>query len=67
MEKCFAIFPHYGKHFQDFSTLWKKVFHTVENFPVAASRLGVARRRRRIWLVPGIQPGLAWRAEIDRR
>jgi hypothetical protein len=23
-------FPQYGKHFRDFSTLWKNIFHTVE-------------------------------------
>jgi len=23
-------FPQYGKHFRDFSTLWKIFFHTVE-------------------------------------
>jgi sterol desaturase/sphingolipid hydroxylase (fatty acid hydroxylase superfamily) len=30
MENSGAIFPRYGKVFSDFSTLWKKVFHTVE-------------------------------------
>ena len=32
MEKLCAIFPHNGKTLRIFSTLWKKVFHTVENF-----------------------------------
>ena len=31
MEKSFQVFPHNGKKFPDFSTLWKKLFHTVEN------------------------------------
>jgi len=38
MEKYFPhcgknspIFPHYGKYFRDFSTLWKECFHGVEN------------------------------------
>jgi dihydropteroate synthase len=31
MENFSGIFPHYGKINPDFSTLWKKVFHTVEN------------------------------------
>jgi hypothetical protein len=30
MEKCFAVFPHNGKMFWDFSTLWKTFFHSVE-------------------------------------
>jgi hypothetical protein len=31
MEKVSAIFPHNGKSFRDFSTQWKKCFHSVEN------------------------------------
>jgi len=31
MENFSGIFPRHGKNFQRFSTLWKKVFHTVEN------------------------------------
>ena len=35
METFFAIFPRYGKFFEDFSTVWKtfsKFFHAMENF-----------------------------------
>ena len=32
MENSTPIFPPRGKNGPDFSTLWKKVFHTVENF-----------------------------------
>ena len=32
------IFPRYGKVFADFSTVWKKVFHGVENFGVFGAR-----------------------------
>ena len=32
MEKLPAIFPHNGRTSPVFSTLWKKVFHTAENF-----------------------------------
>jgi hypothetical protein len=31
MEKLLPFFPHYGKIFRQFSTLWKKCFHGVEN------------------------------------
>jgi hypothetical protein len=31
MENFSGIFPRHGKVFRRFSTLWKKVFHTVEN------------------------------------
>jgi len=31
MEKVSPIFPRYGKTFWDFSMLWKKCFHGVEN------------------------------------
>ena len=42
------IFPHNGKYFRRFSTQWKKVFHSVENFyPRPAVRLirGLMLRR----------------------
>jgi hypothetical protein len=26
-----SSFPQYGKLFRDFSTLWKNIFHTMEN------------------------------------
>ena len=29
-----AVFPHYGKSFRVFSTLWKECFHGVEEFIV---------------------------------
>ena len=32
MEKLSAIFPYNGKTLAIFSTLWKKVFHSVEKF-----------------------------------
>jgi hypothetical protein len=31
MEKLLPFFPHNGKSFRDFSTQWKKCFHSVEN------------------------------------
>ena len=31
MEKLSPFFPHNGKSFRDFSTQWKKCFHSVEN------------------------------------
>jgi len=31
MEKLLPFFPHNGKCFRDFSTQWKKCFHSVEN------------------------------------
>ena len=30
MEKCFRVFPHNGKIFPFFSTVWKTIFHGVE-------------------------------------
>ena len=42
VEKLSAIFPQSGKTFGDFSTLWKKVFHTVENPRAAPGRMGSA-------------------------
>ena len=30
--------PWYGKMFRDFSTVWKKCFHSMENFHAAAKR-----------------------------
>ena len=50
MENFSAVFPHNGKKFSTlwknrpcFSTLWKKVFHTVENpgCPLETARRGV--------------------------
>jgi hypothetical protein len=31
MEKFFSVFPCYGKVLRHFSTLWKIIFHSVEN------------------------------------
>jgi len=31
MENFWRFFPRYGKLFEDFSTVWKTFFHTVEN------------------------------------
>jgi len=31
MEKLLPFIPHNGKSFRDFSTQWKKCFHSVEN------------------------------------
>jgi hypothetical protein len=31
MEKLLPFFPRNGKSFRDFSTQWKKCFHSVEN------------------------------------
>ena len=31
MEKNAAVFPRYGKFRAGFSTVWKNIFHTVEN------------------------------------
>jgi hypothetical protein len=31
MAGSIASFPHNGKSFRDFSTQWKKCFHSVEN------------------------------------
>jgi hypothetical protein len=43
-----AGFPRNGKSFRDFSTQWKKCFHTVENYcrvaaPAYSSVVPVAR------------------------
>lgn len=35
MENSAPIFPHRGKNSPEFSTLWKKFFHTVENSPAS--------------------------------
>ena len=32
MENFLTIFPCYGKYFRQFSMVWKKCFHAVENF-----------------------------------
>ena len=49
-----AGFPHNGKSFRGFSTQWKKVFHSVENFSPGRARRRIARNApaygdRRSW------------------
>ena len=36
-----ADFPRHGKNFRNFSTLWKKVFHSVENVELRAEDVAV--------------------------
>ena len=54
MEKCFPycgktglIFPHNGKLFRNFSTQWKKCFHSVENLVLGLFSGAVERSTRR--------------------
>ncbi len=48
VENFFAVFPHYGKIFSDFSTLWKKfrrIFHSMEKIFGFFPRYGKNNRK----------------------
>jgi hypothetical protein len=59
MEEFLTIFPCYGKYFRQFSILWKKCFHAVENsgfglFMSAPRAHGAVLR----WLLSGARGAL---------